>query len=297
MLLINAMPSITAPSGYKGREKVFKAVERYMRDGGPENNSSGLLRALVNASRKYNVSAKDAAHFEVLNVQAALANIIPVTFWNLYHIYSDPGLLQAIRTEVQKSLTVVDDVSGVLSYNLDVSKLRTVSPLMQSVFYEVLRVRSSNASVRMTLKDTVIQDRYLFKKNAVIHMPSHVIHNDTSIWGPNARKFQADRFKASQKMQPGTFRAFGGGTTLCPGRHFATTTVISIVSMFVLRYDLQPAMGSWTEPTQNINHLVASVLPPDQDILMSVVPRNAVDGSWNFVNVGLKSQSSFSAME
>lgn len=134
MLLFNIMPSVTAPTGYKRRERVFKAVEKYMRHEGPEDNSSGLLRAL-DVQVENNVSAKDTAHFEILNVQAALANIIPVTFWNLYNIYSDPALFQTIRAEVQNNLTIVADVNGGRSYHLDVSKIRT-SVLWCNLFFK-----------------------------------------------------------------------------------------------------------------------------------------------------------------
>lgn len=152
--------------------------------------------------------------------------------------------------------------------------------------------------MRMALKDIVIQDRFVFKKDSVMHMSTHVIHGYMSIWRSNTRKVQADRLKQSQKVQQGTFHAFGGGLTLCPRRDFAIPTITSIISMFVLRYNIEPPRGKWMEPIQNINHLVASVLPPDQDILTSIVPRNAVDGHFRkFFNVEFKSASILSAME
>jgi len=135
---------------------------------------------------------------------------------------------------------------------LDIGKLRTTAPLFHSTFQGVLRTRSYNASVRVALQDTLLQNRHLLNKDGVIHMPSHVIHNDPSIWGPVASTFDANRFlpKPShatsfkkQRRHPAAFRAFGGGTTLCPGRHFATTTIISIVAMLVHRYEIAPVSG------------------------------------------------------
>ena len=204
---------------------------------------------------------------------------------------------------MQKSLTTQSSETFE-TVTLDVGILRTSCPLILSVFQEVLRVRSYNASVRAVLKDTMLSDRYLLKKDAVIHMPSHVIHNDTTVWGPNASDFQADRFMSKsdatsgkeKRRHPGAFRAFGGGTTLCPGRHFAMTTIISIVAMLVLRYDIVPVGGRWIKHTQKINHLVAAILPPDQDVEVEFRIRSAKKGNWSFV-LGQASTSSFASAD
>lgn len=295
MLLVNIMPHMTVSVGYKGRQRVFDAIEYYLRNGGLENESSGLVRARCNANRKYNIPTRDIAHFEIGNAVAAVVNTTPATFWNLYHIYSDPSLLQKVRTEVETALTTTTDTAGFPCRQLNVTKLRTACPLINSVFQEVLRFRSANASVRLVLKDLILQDRHLLKKGSVVHMPSRVIHYDTSVWGPNAREFVADRFvhvqQPSTKIHPGAFRAFGGGNTLCPGRHFATTTILAIVAMFVLRYDAQPASGDgkWTNLTQEINNLVPVILPPDEDILLEIRSREGFeDWEWEFVGVESK---------
>lgn len=299
MLLLNIMPSVTVPAGYKGRQRVFNAMEHYLCNGGPENESSALLKARCNANRKYNVPTRDIAHFEIGNVMAAVVNVTPTTFWNLYHIYSDPSLLQMVRAEAETALTITADAAGIHCRRLDVTKLRTACPLINSVFQEVLRFRSTNASVRLVVKDTMLQNRYLLKKNSVVHMPSHVIHHDTAVWGPNAREFIADRFvQQSLKVHPGAFRGFGGGTTLCPGRHFATTTILAVVAMFILRYEARPAGGRWIKPTQDINNLVPAVLPPDQDILLDIRCRAGFeDGSWDFIAVESKTHSPLAGTE
>ena len=261
----------------------FRAFEKYLRTWGHVHGGSGLLEALVNTTGQYGVSHEDVARFDILNIQAALANVTPTAFWTLYHICSDPVLLLQIRRKVQRCIST-DVFESIDVSSLDVGRLRTTCPLIHSAFQEVLRVRCYNASVRVVLKDTTLQGRYRLKEDGVIHTPSHVIHNDTSVWGPTATKFEADRFlpksfscshasPKEQRRHPGAFRAFGGGTTLCPGRHFATTTIISIVAMLVHRYDIVPTGGKWINHTQTINHLVAAIPPPDQDVEVEIVPR------------------------
>jgi cytochrome P450 len=46
---------------------------------------------------------------------------------------------------------------------------------------------------------------------------------------------------AAASIHPAAFRAFGGGKTLCPGRHFATTEITALVAMLVARFDISAA--------------------------------------------------------
>ena len=299
MLLINVMPYLTAKKGFQGRERVFQGFNEYLKKGGPDHQSSGLFRARYAANMKYNVSIRDIARFEIGDVLAAITNVTPTSFWCLYHIYSDSNLLRQLRAELVAASSISLNEEGSQIHLVDVSALRVKCPLLISTFQEVLRIRSMNASVRVVTKDTLLDNQYLLKKDAVIHMPSNVIHSDSSVWGPTARDFEAHRFiKPEKKINSGSFRGFGGGTTLCPGRHFATTVIVSIVAMFVLRYDLEPMSGKWLEPTTTINNLVAAVLPPDQDIKVNVVARDeSSHGSWKFVSIESKSRLALSVVE
>lgn len=53
----------------------------------------------------------------------------------------------------------------------------------------------------------------------------------------------ANSTSAAVNPHPAAFRAFGGGKTLCPGRHFATNEVVSFAAMIVLGFDLVPLDG------------------------------------------------------
>lgn len=180
-LLINILPTVTATAGYKGRLTCSRAVENYLHNQGDTHGGSGLLKALANTSKQYGVHQADIARFDILNIQAALANVTPTSFWTIYHISYDPSLLLRIRHEVQRCITTealqTTDISS-----LDIGKLRTTCPLLHSTFQEILRTRSYNASVYVVLQDTPLQNRYSLKNHGVIHLPGHVIHNDTTIW-------------------------------------------------------------------------------------------------------------------
>ncbi|KAL8878165.1 MAG: hypothetical protein Q9198_003970 [Flavoplaca austrocitrina] len=160
--------------------------------------------------------------------------------------------------------------------------------MLTSAFQEVLRQRTLGVQVRQVMRDTMLDGKYLLKKDATIIMPSLVIHTDPAVWGSNILQFDHKRFakgnkSQSQKPNLKALRAFGGGTTLCPGRHFATTEILATVVMFILRYNLTPLDGTWTPPKTEKTNIAWVVMEPDTDIRVKVEPReNTADCEWDF---------------
>jgi cytochrome P450 len=164
-------------------------------------------------------------------------------------------------------------------------------------------------------EDTLLSDRWFFKKNAVVQIAGGVIHADPGIWGEGAGEFEALRFiklakqtpsasssqealatsqttgngtdatQTEEKSQggdrlkgihPAAFRAFGGGKTLCPGRHFATHEILAFVAMIVLTVDLEAvdkdgkAGGNLVVPEKEDGVLPVHILEPKTDVMVKV---------------------------
>jgi hypothetical protein len=80
-----------------------------------------------------------------------------------------------------------------------------------------------------------------------------------------------------------TYRTFGGGTALCPGRHLTVHEIIGTLIIMVLKYDLEPLEGMWNIPRTR-HHFSKSILTPVKDIWVRIKPRKDVDQiSWKFV--------------
>ncbi|POS70492.1 hypothetical protein DHEL01_v211110 [Diaporthe helianthi] len=87
--------------------------------------------------------------------------------------------------------------------------------------------------------------------------------------------FDHERFAAGKKrVNLVAFRGFGGGTTLCPGRHFASTEILMFSALLVLRFDLRPVIGTWIKPTTANSSLVNAMPVPNSDINIELRPRN-----------------------
>ena len=297
-LLVGFLPSITARKGIAARTKVSNALERYFESGAHEDGSI-LVKNRYDAAIKNGFTIEDWAPYEVGGALAVLVNTAPAAFWMIFLVYADPELLADIRAEIEPIMTVSKTKMGLVR-SLDITNLKESCSLMTSTFQEVLRFRSMGTSVRQVMEDTTIKGDWLLKKDAMIQMPSRVIHTDSSIWGQDVDVFNPRRFlkdyqqQTAKKPNAAAFRAFGGGTTLCPGRHFATNEVLAVVTMMVMRYDLSPLGGKWTLPTVKNTNMASVVMTPDTEVEVTASRRKGYEeGKWAF---GLKDSEKIFAM-
>ena len=288
-LLVGILPSVTAHKGLAGRAKVVKAFEHYFSIDG-HKKASILLKNRYEASAKNGISVTDIARYEVGGSIAILVNTVPAVFWMLLLVYSNPNLVDDLRKEIGPTMTEHSSNNDTVR-SLDITNLKRSCPLLLSTFQEILRYRSMGTSVRQVMQDTVLDDHWLLKKDCMIQMPSRVIHKDSSIWGSDVDEFNPRRFMKDepQKTLDGkrpnatAFRAFGGGTTLCPGRHFATNEILAVVTMCIMRYDMRPITGEWSLPDTKNTNVTAVLMEPDTDVEVEILSRKGFeDGQWAF---------------
>jgi len=285
-ILVGVLPSITAHKGIAGRAIVAKSFEQYFRNEGHKSGSV-LAKNRYEVAAKDGVALEDIAKYEVGGAVAILVNTAPAAFWTLFFIYSTPGLLDDIRKEVDSIVIKNDDGHGP-TRSVDVKSLKQHCPLLISTFQETLRHCSIGTSVRQVMEDTVLEGQWLLKKDSIVQMPSRIIHKDSSLWGTDVDEFNPRRFTkdpeaqksgsgANKRPNAAAFRAFGGGTTLCPGRHFAMNEVLAVTAMFVLRYDMVPAAGTWSMPSTNNSSMASFLMEPDTDIEIEVSLRSGFE--------------------
>ena len=289
MLIVNLWPAVTARKGHKGRQVCVKAFTQYMANKDYENGSS-LVKARVKACLKYAISDDDIARIELSGVMGLLENTVPTAFWMLSSVFSIPSLLANIRLELSQILQTTEMTDGTTCRTLDVTMMKEKCPLMVSTFQETLRLHSCGGSTREVLQDTTLKSEYELKEGSIIQIPSRVIHDDPAVWGPTVAEFDPRRFlkrgnkdPGEYKAHPGAFRGFGGGTSLCPGRHFASTEVMCVVAMFAMSCDLEPVRGQWHLPPPKSPNIAAAVSFPAADIEVYMRRRKGFEeGSWAF---------------
>ena len=262
-------------------------------------DGSPLVKARYNANKMYNVSLEDLARFESSLTIALLVNTAPATFWTLFLVLSNPTLVLDLRQQLEMFIRPNQDHSSDESssenhpkIHVDMAQVLKECPILKSLVEEVLRIRSANASGRMVMRETLLNNQYLLRANSTVLIPSASVHTDASVWGATVNQFDPSRFMkdggSQMLLQPAyAYRAFGGGAALCPGRFLATMEILSILTMMMLRFDITPVDSKgratqWREPKSR-PHILTSILSPAKDVPVVIKEREKYRGmTWCF---------------
>jgi len=280
-ILVGVAPQFLAPKGFKARQRITNAIKAYFARG-DDKDALGVLNVRRDVGKKYGASIDEISRFEMGDAIGVLVNAIPTLFWTLVHVYSDPTLLEEIRSEVSAFMTT--EAADPPTHILDITTLQDACPLLVSTYREVLRTRTQASTSRWVTEDTLLNNQYLLKKDSVLLIPGALIHADP-IWGPDARTFNPRRFLGKSDVKAGANRTWGGGQTLCPGRFFATMEITCSVAMMVARFDVVPVGngGKWVVPERDGNNIASSIHPPKGDVRVRVGEREGFGGQrWAF---------------
>lgn len=267
------------PKAYQARGAVVKAFEGYFRNSSYKN-ASALAKCRYEHNVSHGIPVEDLPRTEVGNIFAVMSNTGPASFWVIYHIYADPIVLHDCRQEVSK---IVQKNGNTCT--IDIANVKSACPTLLSTLQEVLRFHSTGISVREVLEDHMLNGQYLLKKGSTLMIPAPVQHTFRDIWGNNVDEFYYKRFaKSSQQKRPNpvAFRGFGGGTVLCPGRHFASTEILAFAALMMMRFDIRPVEGKWVRPGTEKAPPSASVAPPDVDLEVELVPKDTFEWRVSF---------------
>jgi cytochrome P450 len=272
LLVLGAFPTWTAKEAIQSLDIGSSAFEAYFKKNS-HRQGSALVRARYEHSIEHQVPLNDIARSEFSSGVALLANTVPTTFWMLFHIYSDSEVLAHCRAELSSVVVRSTGKEGGHINTIDMSKVKTSCPMFLSTFKEVLRLHSTSVSARLVMEDHMLDDQYMLKKGSTVMMPGPVQHTFEDIWGPNVDVFDYKRFTILEKCRhSAAFRAFGGGTTLCSGRHFATTEILAFTAVMILRFDVKPKKGNWKQPSEGRVEFWEATASPDEDIVVKICP-------------------------
>lgn len=284
-LLLNVFPNLLVKESVQGRRDIVEAFDKYFASRGHEQGSA-FVQAHYQHKVDQGLTGQDIAKFEIGGIVAIMSNTIPAAFWVLYHAISDADVLAELRKEILACCRLEED-----TYTLDITEVKASCPLLLSILKESLRFHGTGTSVRIVMQDHLLDGKYLLKKGGVVMIPGPVQHTSKLAYGESIDEFQHRRFVRSpgrKRPTPVAFRGFGGGTTLCPGRHFASTEVLAFVALAIVRLNFEPTQGEWVRPNTDKAGMAGTIAPPNDDIEVRVSHANGeVTGKkWNVVLSG-----------
>ncbi|KAL4971688.1 cytochrome P450 [Aspergillus desertorum] len=282
-LLSGIISSLIGRKAHKARKATVSAVLAYFKQKGYEQGSE-LTKTRYRVMHEGGLSDIDIARAEVSMGLGLLSNTVPAAFWVLFDLYSRPDLLQEVREEVKNHAVRVENTHRGKKYIIDIPALRDSCPLYVSAYQEILRTRSMTAVTRVVMEDTMIADRYLLKKGGVLSIPASAMGADETVWGAeSANEFNPKRYmkdiNGGSPRRTGGFMAFGVSPTICPGRHFASSEILALVAMVILRVDLAPADdGAWKAPQRNSMAITSAMCPVKGAFRVKVLRREESEG-------------------
>ncbi|KAM7210436.1 Cytochrome P450 [Rhypophila decipiens] len=305
LLATGLFPNILAGETLQARELLVRAFDKYFSQNHELNGSAALL-ARQSHGIATGLPACDRARGELGYCMALVNNTAPSTFWLLYHVFSDPALLSECRGELEKALAV-SNWDGVTRTSDDTpvahpDLARVVDshcPVLSSALQEVLRYYGmGTVLVRQVVEDVHLHvestgSTCLLKKDGYVVMPTSVQHFSKDVWGPDAELFNPKRFlqadgRSPRRYDPAGLRVFGGGATLCPGRHYAKAVTLELVTRMILRFDVRPVCGLPRESCDGAGWSTLRVdnpfglgvaqvfLLPENDVEVEISPRRCL---------------------
>ncbi|KAK2603649.1 hypothetical protein QQS21_004122 [Conoideocrella luteorostrata] len=282
---VRCLPRWLIPGKYRNRDRVLDALKKWHVHGHTHSDCSKIEpndpewdlyfgSKLVKARQLYSDKMKamnaDACASEDLGLLfASNSNSIPIIFWIIFEALKDHQLRKRL----------VSEVASCLCPNLaqfDMLKLLS-QPLLQSSFAETLRLRTTTGVLRVSEHTLCNIGDYTIERGHQMIVFTRPIALNVAAWTQAGRpptqpleEFQADRFLVPTKETASTdscsthddrrfslegltgcWLPFGGGQSMCPGRHFAKRQVLSAFALFFTDYELE------LSPTVDVNKVLS----------------------------------------
>lgn len=249
-----------------------------------------MIPEMFGINKEHGLSSAEAAKLEMATSLAMLSSGTISAFWLMFHIASNPEALRDCRQELMNLVVKECDTPTGRAKVVDLSGVKDQCLTLIAMWHETLRYHSTVINIKKVHHDSTLASQYYLKKGAIIMIPGTAVHHDANIWGQSAPDFDHKRFfaaDASKKLSNTTaYRPFGAGSTMCPGRHFSTNTILSLVAMVLLQFDIEPVEGYWQMPTKRNADMWNAMPKPDHDIPVRIHQRqeqNASRTEWKFI--------------
>jgi cytochrome P450 len=162
--------------------------------------------------------------------------------WAIYMLCLNPDIQSRLRAEIREKLPRVDEDETITSQTID------HMPYLNAVCNEVLRYYPPvPLTLRDTAHDTSIAGHYVPKGTRVMLVP-WAINKSESLWGPDARVFNPDRWMPPEKNPqsanggaPSNYAmlTFLHGPRSCIGQAFAKAEFACLLAAWIGRFEFR----------------------------------------------------------
>ncbi|KIJ34277.1 hypothetical protein M422DRAFT_782913 [Sphaerobolus stellatus SS14] len=279
-LMIAGMPRILLPGPFRARDEGIKVFEEYLKT--PlEDDCSPVIKRSREISQEAGWSLHDRAAVLFTEMWATQTNYLNSAYWIIALLLQHPETLISVKAEIEAARTAWqvthpdEDPEHQNDWMLDGASF----PLLTSAVQETLRYSSSIFSIRIVQEPVQLRNVCLEKGEKVLSI-TRAVHMDEEIH-QNPEKFIADRYLGGSKLRYKNGKpvanhtmAFGGGVSMCEGRHFASGG-LRIFAAFIFTYaniEIDPTSSERPEPMTS--RMGGGILAPLGDLRVTITKRD-----------------------
>ncbi|KAG9008425.1 hypothetical protein FRB90_008889 [Tulasnella sp. 427] len=252
-----AYPVPLCPHFVKCRERVIQRFLEYLDD--PAHEPCEMIGEQERMARDVaKLDRRDLGVLIMSDYWPLMANVPWGSLWLLILQLQRAEGLAPILAELDAagaawSSTQPDPTVSYLSNLTAFFQSQPQLPLFQSTINEVLRFTSDSYSMRGVVPDEgAMLGGYKLKKNDTLIMSTRSVHFDETLFGEDAKTFEPKRWLNLGEEAKTSFRPYGGGVSMCSGRHFASYHVKIFLTTLLhsFRFEVDKAKSPGPSPRE-----------------------------------------------
>ncbi|KAI1171189.1 cytochrome P450 [Nemania sp. FL0916] len=238
-----------AVSGVKG--KIMTALAKFIQlPKEKRSQQAWVVENILAAMDLVDIDIESRASMLLMSFWAAISNEYNTVFWIISYLLYDSRLFEEVKNETEAAWR---------SQKLDIKFLCANCPHLESVLNETLRIKNGAGALRVVVEETQVGTKMLQAGNSIL-IPFRQLHSNRNVWGPSVDDFDPYRFlKQKSLARHPSFRPFGGGGTLCPGRTLAKEQVFGFIAILLHRFSIKLAGSTTQQPFPRLNDLSPSL--------------------------------------
>ncbi|THH27197.1 hypothetical protein EUX98_g6991 [Antrodiella citrinella] len=270
------LPKFVTSGARKAWEGVTKTFETYIHDVRKSGDMSELVDSTLGVGDRAGWTDAVLAKMLASDMWALQANAIWAVYWFLILVLERPDDLTRITYEIDAARAAWTQAHPNTPLNETtfpqfITESAEKFPLLSSGIMETLRLRTSSFSIRRVTAPTEFAG-YSFKTDDVLICNTRVVHMDEEIH-ERPTEFVLDRYVDAGKKRvkdgapvPNHSLPFGGGVSMCEGRHFAQAEIKTfLVALLTLtRLEFDPEEATW--PTPAMDRIGVGIIGPKGDL-------------------------------
>ncbi|XP_076872857.1 24-hydroxycholesterol 7-alpha-hydroxylase isoform X2 [Brachyhypopomus gauderio] len=193
-----------------------------------KNSAETLLQHLVSI-----ITDKFQPNYGLLTLWASLANAIPITFWTLTFIFSNPTIYKSAMDQIHSVLRDRDKKRTRVSLD-DLQEI----PYVKWCVMEAIRLRAPGAVTRRVVRPLKLQN-YIIPPGDFLILSPFWAHRDPRYF-PDPDDFKPERWEKADFVKNvflEGFVAFGGGKNQCPGRWYAIMELHLFITLILYQFE------------------------------------------------------------